>query len=99
MNTENISISDAEYSGQDCYAYVITLSKPMTVREFINELVDGLKEESGMIRIANTDNYYSYAYGETEEYRINREYADTYINFVRGYGGWSMSNFIIFLKE
>lgn len=103
MDTENISISYADYAGQDCYGYVVTLSKPMTVRDFINEWSRQAISEWGTIRIANTDYYCTYGHGETKEEYIGKDtpfnIIDKTIDYVRGYGGWSMSNFTIFVKE
>lgn len=86
--------------GSDCTGpYSVSISKPMTVREFINELLSTYPGEWGYIGIYKYgtifgDPYCEYWHGKLL-YSLPDEYLDRKIEQVDGSGGWSRSDFLL----
>ena len=91
-------------AGSDCTApYYITIDKPKTVREFINEWLMNHPKEWGRFAIYKKGTIgepaCEYKYGEIVGEEIPTEYLDAEIEKVTGYGGWTLSNFMFYLNE
>lgn len=92
------------YSGSDCTGpYKVDISLPMTVREFIDEILTDYKSEWGYIGIYKEGEFLGYPYCEYKHgkllYSLPEEYLDRQIEKVSGSGGWSRSDFILHLAK
>ena len=90
--------------GSDCTGpYEVTISKPMTVREFIDELLTSYPDEWGYIGIYKEGEWFGYPHCEYKWgkllYSLPEEYLDKQIEKVSGHGGWSNSDFILHLVK
>ena len=95
------------YMGSDCTGpYDITISLPMTVGEFISELLETYPDEWGYIGIYNKyknlevfgDPYCEYRDGKLLS-TLPEDYMDMQIESVNGSGGWTRSDYILHVKE
>lgn len=93
------------YYGSDCTGpYDVTISLPMTVREFISELLKTYPDEWGYIGIYNKnekifgDPSCNYEKGKLTS-TLPEEYMDRQIESVKGSGGWTRSDYILHVKE
>lgn len=90
-----------EYCDCTC-EYTITISKPMTVREFIEEwMADG--NEWGYFGIYDGETIFGnpnceYSHGKIKGDPLPEEWLDRQINRVIGSGGWSRSDFVFELE-
>lgn len=90
--------------GSDCTgSYIVTISKPMTVREFVDELLIKYSSEWGYIGIYKQGEIFGnpsleYKHGKLLSLLPN-EYLDKEIERVDGSGGWSRSDFILHIKD
>lgn len=89
--------------GSDCTGpYDVEISKPMTVRQFINELLTNYKSEWGYVGIYSKGTIFGeprceYRHGELVTSPLPESYLDKQIDFVDGGGGWSRSDFTLHL--
>ena len=90
--------------GSDCTGpYFVSISKPMTVREFINELLSTYPKEWGYIGIYKPKTFYGdpcceYSHGKLL-YSLPDKCLDQKIEQVEGSGGWSRSDFLLKVEE
>ena len=90
--------------GSDCTGpYKVDISMPMTVREFIDEILTNYKSEWGYIGIYKKGEWFGYPRCEYKWgkllYSLPKEYLDKQIEKVSGSGGWSRSDFILHLAK
>lgn len=92
------------HMGSDCTGpYEVTVSLPMTVGEFISELLETYPDEWGYIGIYNKKEEIfgyprcEYKYGKLLS-ALPEEYIDRQIESVSGSGGWSASDYILHVK-
>ena len=99
MNTTNISIRCGAVGGDCTSLYYVTLKKPMTVGEFIDEWVKEMPGEWGSIRVCDGVHAYGnpccvYKHGKiVDNYGMTQEILSKPIKEVNGSGGWSLSDF------
>ena len=90
--------------GSDCTGlYDVAISKPMTVKEFVDELLTDYPFEWGYIGIYEQREVFGnpkceYRYGKLLS-SLPAEYLDKEIKEVNGHGGWSRSDFTLKLQE
>ena len=85
------------YCGSNCTGpYSVEISKPMTVKEFIDELLSEYPSEWGDIRFR--DLCCRYSRGKLYD-SVPDKYLDRQIEEVSGGGGWTYSVFNLRLKE
>lgn len=87
----------------DTEQYDVEISKPMTVKEFIDELISLYPSEWGYVGIYKDgyvfgDPVCEYSHGEIKE-AMPEEFLNREITYVDGGGGWSRSDFTLYLKE
>lgn len=92
------------HMGSDCTGpYDVTISLPMTVREFISELLETYPDEWGYIGIYKKNEIFGYPSCEYKKGKLlstlPEEYMDMQIESVAGSGGWSNSDYILRIKE
>lgn len=91
-------------SGGDCTSqYYVTISKPMTVGEFIDEFMKKNPGEWGVFIVKTGPDYfdrveYEYRYGKLLS-SPDKELFDRKIKDVTGGGGWSNSDFRFELED
>lgn len=89
--------------GSDCTGpYDVEISKPMTVRQFINELLTDYPREWGYVGIYSEGAIFGeprceYSHGALSTPPLPESYLDKQIDSVDGSGGWSRSDFILHL--
>lgn len=92
--------------GPDCTGpYIVTFPKGMTVREFINEMLKFHTSEWGYIGIHDPSRheifgkpYIEYSHGKLTTDPMPDEFLDKKIIYVSGSGGWSRSDFTLYLE-
>lgn len=88
--------------GSDCTGeYVVDFTKGMTVGQFIQEILTDHKSEWGSISIFEPNNIFgnprmSYLHGKAES-MLPKEYLDKEILKVDGHGGWTLSDFRLYI--
>ena len=89
--------------GSDCTGpYEVKISKPMKVREFIDEILSTYPHEWGYIGIYKERTFFGepcceYKWGELL-YKLPKEYLDKEIESVDGSGGWSRSDYLLHIR-
>lgn len=92
--------------GSDCTGpYYVRWSKPMTVGEFIDEIITNYQSEWGYIGIYSNDRYATfgdpvceYSHGQITK-PMPDEYLSKQIKEITGSGGWSRSDFLLILED
>ena len=84
----------------DCTGpYVVNISKSMTVKNFIDELLEKYPYEWGYIGIYKNGTYFGEPHCEYKRgkllYSLPNEYLNRQIKSVDGSGGWYRSDFIL----
>ena len=92
------------HMGSDCTGpYDVTISLPMTVGEFISELLETYPDEWGYIGIYKENELFGYPRCEYRSGKLlstlPEEYMDMQIESVNGSGGWSCSDYILHIKK
>lgn len=88
--------------GSDCTgAYVVDFTKGMTVGQFIQEMLTDHKSECGYIGIFKPHSIFgdpcmSYSHGKANS-MLPKEYLDKVILKADGSGGWSRSDFRLYI--
>lgn len=94
-----ISIVYGEGCSDCTYPYYITIDKPKTVGEFIEEWLSTRPKEWGSFGIRKIGSIYGdprcdYKYGKIVSDPLPDEYLAKEIKSVSGGGGWTLSNFM-----
>ena len=95
---KNIQISYGPVGGDETGPYYVTLNKPMTVGEFIDEWMKEKPREWGYFGIYTGKDIFGnplceYSYGEMKGEPLPQKYLNKKIKDVFGSGGWSRSDF------
>lgn len=95
---KNIQISYGSMGGDATCAYYVTLNKPMTVGEFIDEWMKENPSDWGYFGIFNKraifgDPRCEYSSGKIKGEPLPQKYLNKKIKDVFGSGGWSRSDF------
>lgn len=96
-----INICYGTTGGDETCPYYVEIS-PMTVGEFIDEWLKEHPKEWGYLGIADGDSIFGspkceYSYGEIKGEPIPNIYLRKQIKRVTGSGGWSRSDFLIYI--
>ena len=95
---KNIQISYGRVGGDETCRYYVTLNKPMTVGEFIDEWMKENPNEWGYFGICKKGTIFGeprceYSHGKIKGEPLPQEYLSKKIKAVYGSGGWSRSDF------
>ena len=94
-----IKISYLKNNGRDSFEYEVTIDKPKTVEEFINEWLFTRPDEWGCFGIGRHSRVFGdpeceYKHGKIIGEPLPKEFLNKKIIKVYGRGGWTNSNFV-----
>ena len=98
-NEDGIKISYGPECGDCTCAYYITLTREMTVGEFIEKQLSDTREW-GWFEIRNDTSKLcclGYTHGKLDEPTMKIPYYDKKIKKCSGSGGWTRSDFVLFI--
>ena len=99
-----IKINYGKGYSDDTFQYIVTISRPMTVGEFIEEWLREQPSEWGYFGIYDGESVFGnpkceYRQGRLTTAPLPTKYLNTEIDIVLGSGGWSRSDFAFKIRN